>query len=277
VPALRATALIAAPRRTVAGLVRDPDAIAAALARAGHRFAGPRRPLRTGDEVRVAARVLPGLAPVFRMRVTEVAVDGMRSELVDGPARHLQHCVRLGEDRAGTLLLDELRWVGPLGPGNVVADIALRRLVLRILTTRAAVIAERAEAAAAGTVVVATAILRDGRVLAACRAEPPAVAGRWELPGGRVEPGETDAEAVVRECREELATEVRPGGRLGTDLRIAPGLLRVHVAELAPGAAEPRAVEHRELRWVGAGELDGLDWLDADIAVVDDLRRLLAP
>jgi 8-oxo-dGTP diphosphatase len=278
VPVLRATALIIAPRRTVAGLLRDPDTVTAAIAAAGHRFRGPRRPLVADDEVRLTARLLPGLALPMRIRIIAVGVDGMRSELVAGPARRLEHTVVLSEDGAGTLLLEELRWGAPLGLLGRIADVVLlRRAVRRLLTTRAAVLAERAAVAAARPVVVAAAVVRDGQVLAARRRRPPELAGRWELPGGRVEPGEAESDAVVRECREELDTEIRVTGRVGTDLLIAPGLLRVHTAELGEGAPEPRALEHSELRWADADELAGLDWLDADIAVVDDLRSLLAP
>jgi 8-oxo-dGTP diphosphatase len=90
-----------------------------------------------------------------------------------------------------------------------------------------------------------------------------------------VEPGEDEQAAVVRECREELGTEVVPDGRVGTDLPIAAGVLRVHRARPAPGAPEPRALDHAALRWVDAGQVPGLDWVDADRAVVADLVRLL--
>jgi 8-oxo-dGTP diphosphatase len=123
-------------------------------------------------------------------------------------------------------------------------------------------------------VVVATALVRDGRVLAARRTRPPALAGRWELPGGRVEPGESEPDAVVRECREELGCAVTPTRRIGSDLRIDAGVLRVHAAVPAPGA-QPVALEHSALRWVAPDELAGVDWVDADRAVLPDLRTLL--
>jgi 8-oxo-dGTP diphosphatase len=121
---------------------------------------------------------------------------------------------------------------------------------------------------------VATALVRDGAVLAAQRTRPPALAGRWELPGGRVEPGESEVDAVVRECREELGCAVIPIGRVGTDLLIEAGVLRVYAATTVVGS-EPQALEHAALRWVGPDELDALDWVDADRAVLADLRALL--
>ena len=126
-------------------------------------------------------------------------------------------------------------------------------------------------------IVVATALVRDGRVLAAQRTRPRELAGRWELPGGGVEPGESEADAVARECREELGADVRATARIGPDLVISDGrLLRVHVAELLPGSPEPAALEHAALRWVGPADLDALDWVEVDRAVLPDLAAVLA-
>ena len=124
---------------------------------------------------------------------------------------------------------------------------------------------------------VAAALVHDGRVLAQQRAFPPEVAGRWELPGGRVEPGESATDALVRECREELAVDVVAGNQLGPDVPLPGGhLLRVYLAWLAEPTATPIPVEHMSLRWVEYAELAELDWLDADRAVLPDLQALLS-
>jgi 8-oxo-dGTP diphosphatase len=121
-------------------------------------------------------------------------------------------------------------------------------------------------------IVVGAAIIADGRLLAAQRAEPPALAGGWEFPGGKVDPGETDEQALVRECREELGVGVVLGDRVGGDWPLVlGGVLRVWTARLDDG--EPRALEHRELRWLAAGELHDVPWLPGDRPIVD----LLAP
>lgn len=124
------------------------------------------------------------------------------------------------------------------------------------------------------TVVVGAAIVDRGRVLAARRGYPPALAGRWELPGGKVDPGEGEEDALIRECREELDVEVRPVRRLDGQWRVSRAcVLRVWVAAIAGGV--PRAREHTRLRWLGAGELDDVPWLQADLPLLPRLRGLL--
>ncbi len=125
-------------------------------------------------------------------------------------------------------------------------------------------------------VIVAAVIIVDGRVLAAERSGPPEVAGRWEFPGGKVEAGETDAEALARECREELGVRVDVGQRIGPDVPLAHGraVLRVFQAELL-GGDQPQALEHTAMRWLAADELDSVPWLPADKPIVAELRSLL--
>lgn len=125
-------------------------------------------------------------------------------------------------------------------------------------------------------IVVAAAIVRKGSLLAAQRSGPASMRGRWELPGGKVDPGESDEAALVRECGEELGAVVRPLRRLGGDAPFPqrpdapPAVLRVWLCELVEG--EPRALEHLELRWLGADGLTGVDWLPADLPFIDDIR-----
>jgi 8-oxo-dGTP diphosphatase len=124
-------------------------------------------------------------------------------------------------------------------------------------------------------VVVGAAITVDGRVLAAARAEPPQLAGMWEFPGGKVEPGESEPDALRRECREELGVDVEVAERIGPDLVAAGGryLVRIYRAELLGG--EPVPHEHSELRWLAADELDDVPWLPGNRPVVDCLPAML--
>jgi 8-oxo-dGTP pyrophosphatase MutT (NUDIX family) len=139
-------------------------------------------------------------------------------------------------------------------------------------------------------VVVGAAVVRHGRVLATRRAYPLSIRGRWELPGGKVEPGETAPEAVVREVREELGLEVRVTGRLAGEQPVGDRfLLRVLVArpvdqpvdaereDVEPFGAEPapREREHDALRWLGPEELEDVDWLAPDRPFLPELRELL--
>ncbi|MBQ1040253.1 (deoxy)nucleoside triphosphate pyrophosphohydrolase [Micromonospora sp. C81] len=127
-------------------------------------------------------------------------------------------------------------------------------------------------------VIVGAAIIRDGRVLACARSAPPEVAGMWEFPGGKVEPGEAEIDALTRECVEELAVRVEIGDRVGRDVRMAHGrsVLKVYAARLLDGE-EPQALEHEALRWLTADELDSVTWLPADAPIVAALRPLLRP
>ncbi|MFJ5220752.1 (deoxy)nucleoside triphosphate pyrophosphohydrolase [Streptomyces sp. NPDC088354] len=114
------------------------------------------------------------------------------------------------------------------------------------------------------TVVVGAALLDDGRLLAARRTAPPELAGRWELPGGKTEPGETTRDALVRELREELGIEAEPLERVPGEWPLKPGyVLHVWTARILSG--EPRPLQdHDELRWLAPGSVHEVDWLDQD-------------
>jgi 8-oxo-dGTP diphosphatase len=124
-------------------------------------------------------------------------------------------------------------------------------------------------------IVVAAAILDGGRLLAARRLQPAALAGGWELPGGKVEPGEDDLAALVRECREELGVLIAPGRRIGGDWPMSgDALLRVWTATVAGGT--PQALDdHSEVRWLAADQLFDVAWLPGDLQVVRALEREL--
>jgi 8-oxo-dGTP diphosphatase len=163
----------------------------------------------------------------------------------------------------GTSLTCSLSWVSPV--------FLVRRAVLSLLDAVADAVRAKAEALVSAPVVVGAAIMRDGRVLAQQRAFPADAVGLWELPGGRVEPGESDHAAVRRECVEELGVEVTPGAPLGPDV-ILPGgkLLRIYRAALDT-AAEPVAREHKAVRWLRADELADVEWLPADEVILPAL------
>lgn len=118
------------------------------------------------------------------------------------------------------------------------------------------------------------AILRGRRVLAARRTFPAEAAGRWEFPGGKVEPGETATDALVREVGEELGCTIAVVAWLPE--RVAIGdrhVLTVALTRLVDGDPEPN--EHDAIRWLGADELDDVDWLDPDRPFLASVRAAL--
>ncbi len=115
--------------------------------------------------------------------------------------------------------------------------------------------------------VVGAVACRGDRVFMARRPPGGPHGGLWEFPGGKVEPGESDAEALVRELREELQVEARVAElvAVGRDSRIALHCYRVHWA----GEAVP--TEAQEVRWVPRNALAALPVPPADVAAVEAL------
>jgi 8-oxo-dGTP diphosphatase len=126
-------------------------------------------------------------------------------------------------------------------------------------------------------IVVAGAVICGSSVLVAQRMRPPELAGRWELPGGKVAPGETERDALARELGEELGLEVGDvvvGDRLGADIPLDDTTtLRAYRVRLIRGEPHPR--EHQALRWVTAAQLHEVDWVPADRGWLGDLARAL--
>ncbi|MEW2047513.1 (deoxy)nucleoside triphosphate pyrophosphohydrolase [Streptomyces sp. NPDC051445] len=119
-------------------------------------------------------------------------------------------------------------------------------------------------------VVVGAALLDAGRLLAARRSAPPELAGRWELPGGKVEEGEAPEAALVRELREELGVETETVERVPGEWPLRPPyVLQVWTARLRPGSTPPEPLQdHDALRWLTPAEIWDVDWLDQDVPAV---------
>ncbi len=127
--------------------------------------------------------------------------------------------------------------------------------------------------------VVAAVVRRGSAILVTRRADRPGQKGQWEFPGGKVERGEREEQALAREIREEL----------GCGISVGPLLLRhahryseldVEVAffacDLDDGAA-PAPLGVAEIAWAQVGTLRSYDFLEADRAVLDELERRSAP
>jgi 8-oxo-dGTP diphosphatase len=124
--------------------------------------------------------------------------------------------------------------------------------------------------------VVAGVLIRDGRVLAAKRAAGTREAGLWEFPGGKLEHGEDDATALVRELREELGVTVRVGAAVGvSEHAYAHGTIRLVALACTLVDGEPAALDHSELRWLAAAALGTVEWAPADVPFLATVRALL--
>ena len=124
---------------------------------------------------------------------------------------------------------------------------------------------------------VAAAVIRNkNRVLATQRGYG-AYKDWWEFPGGKIEAGETSEEALAREIREELETEILVGEYIDTVEYDYPEfhlVMKCYWAEIARG--EPVLLEHEAARWLGSNDLDDVNWLPADRLLLDLIRRELS-
>lgn len=122
---------------------------------------------------------------------------------------------------------------------------------------------------------VVAALIRDtDRVLICQRPAHKARGMLWEFVGGKVEPGESWEEALIRECREELAITISVGDIFTEVTHTYPDLtihLTVFNAEITAGV--PRKLEHNDLRWITADELDRYAFCPADQPIVEKLRK----
>ncbi len=122
--------------------------------------------------------------------------------------------------------------------------------------------------------VVAEMIWQGERFLA-CQRPPHKARGLlWEFVGGKVEPGETREQALIRECREELDVTVRVGGIFMELVHEYPDLT-VHLTLFHAGIAEgtPKLLEHQALRWLTVEEMDQYPFCPADQAILARLRE----
>jgi 8-oxo-dGTP diphosphatase len=114
---------------------------------------------------------------------------------------------------------------------------------------------------------VAAVIERDGKILACRRAPHKSLAGLWEFPGGKVEPGESDEVALAREIREELGIEITVGAFIAESLAPA-GEAMIHLnaywARLA-GNDVAASTDHDLMEWFAPNDLDTVTWAPADV------------
>ena len=132
--------------------------------------------------------------------------------------------------------------------------------------------------------VVAAVIKKDNKILGTARGYGH-FKGMWEFPGGKPEPGETKEEALVREIKEELNADIKVGDYICTveydykdpDFHL---IMHTYFCELLSDHMElvyhdEEKLEHESMKWLSKEELDTVEWLGADIEIVNKLKELL--
>ena len=125
-----------------------------------------------------------------------------------------------------------------------------------------------------GVINVVAAVIRDvDKIFAAARGYGE-FKGGWEFPGGKIEEGETPEQALVREIKEELDTEIRVGRLIGTIEYDYPTFhlsMDCFWAEVVSGNLELKEAE--AAKWLTKEELDSVEWLPADITLIEKIKR----
>ena len=124
------------------------------------------------------------------------------------------------------------------------------------------------------TEVVAALIWREERFLICRRPAHKARGLLWEFVGGKVEPGETKQDALIRECREELAVELHVGDMFMDVTHVYPDItvhLTLFHAVIAEG--EPQMIEHCDLQWITPAETENFEFCPADVEILERIVK----
>ena len=122
---------------------------------------------------------------------------------------------------------------------------------------------------------VVAALIRDGDKFMICQRPAHKARGLlWEFVGGKVEKGETDAEALIRECREEIDVELKVNGLFIDLVHEYPDItvhLSLYNAEIVQG--EPKMLEHNDIKWIKAAEIPQYDFCPADKEILAKIKK----
>jgi len=121
--------------------------------------------------------------------------------------------------------------------------------------------------------IVAAIFSEQNKVLAMKRAAHKPAAGKWEFPGGKIEPGETPEQAIKREIREELNIEITRLTHFDNSKTVTTEWeLELDCFLVESDSMPTESTDHDEMRWVEIDNLHNLDWLEADIKVIEKLQ-----
>lgn len=123
---------------------------------------------------------------------------------------------------------------------------------------------------------VAAAVIRNGNKIFVTQRGYGQFKGSWEFPGGKLEAGETNEEALHREIEEELQTEIKVGQYLGTIEYDYPDFhlsMACYMCEVVSGALT--LLEHMDAKWLRVEELESVDWLPADWDILTWIRKAM--
>ena len=126
------------------------------------------------------------------------------------------------------------------------------------------------------TIEVVAAVIRSGSRIFATQRGYGEFKDGWEFPGGKVEPGEKPEEALAREIREELDTEITVGELIDTIEYDYPSFhlsMKCYWATLVSGNLELK--EHEAARWLTREQLYSVDWLPADITLIEEIQEAI--
>ena len=127
------------------------------------------------------------------------------------------------------------------------------------------------------TINVVAAVIREGDQIFATAKGYGKYKGKWEFPGGKIEPGETPQEALIREIREELDAEIEVGELIDTIEYDYPEFhlsMKCYLCSLHKDS-KLKLKEAAEARWLTAKTIDSVDWLPADLGLFKKLKQLI--
>ena len=123
--------------------------------------------------------------------------------------------------------------------------------------------------------VVAAIIKKENKILATKRGYGEFV-NMWEFPGGKIEANESQKEALIREIKEELDCIIKPTKfALNLEYQYPTFYLKMACFEAVITEGTPRLLEHNDARWLTREELDSVNWIPADLQIIDYLKKTM--